>query len=215
MAKRVGQAMVKGKGSGQGERHTQIIIPPWMKFIVAIVALAVALVGYWQGNYGGGWPKIGLPQTSSPQPVPAQPPATSTPDPTPATTDAPLARPQNPPAAAEPTESPTDSANIRTTIPDQTILDESGDEAFRGTIDVGPTLTRIQAGERLSRFPNDGSTFQNREGRLPRKPAGYYKEYVHPTPGLSGPGPQRLVIGEQGETYYTADHYRTFQRLDE
>ena len=68
-------------------------------------------------------------------------------------------------------------------------------------------------GERL-RFPNDGATFQNRERRLPKQPAGYYKEYVHPTPGLSGPGPQRIVMGQQGETYYTPDHYRTFQRVD-
>lgn len=41
-------------------------------------------------------------------------------------------------------------------------------------------------------------------------PVGYYTEYVHPTPGILGPGPQRIVVGQGGEMYYTADHYKTF-----
>jgi guanyl-specific ribonuclease Sa len=102
----------------------------------------------------------------------------------------------------------------RTTISSQTIRDEDGDVAFRGEIDIGPTIERIRAG-RLLDFPNDGTTFQNRERRLPRKPAGYYKEYVHPTPSLRGPGPQRIVAGEEGEFYYTPDHYRTFRRVEQ
>jgi guanyl-specific ribonuclease Sa len=79
-----------------------------------------------------------------------------------------------------------------------------------GTIvDVGPTLDRIS---RCQRFPhrNDGSVFQNREGLLPAQPPGYYTEYVHPTPGVNGPGGQRIVIGRGGEIYYTPDHYGTF-----
>ena len=189
----------------------RVVIPPWAKFSVAIVALAFGLYWAWQKNYGGGLPKFGFPTTT--QPAPTNTPAPVTPAPT---TVAPAERPAaTPPVVAAPNETPSVAANIRTTIPDQTILDENGNEAFRGTVDVGETLARIQAGERLPRFSHDGSTFQNREGRLPRKPAGYYKEYVHPTPGLSGPGPQRIVIGSGGETYYTADHYRTFKRLDE
>jgi filamentous hemagglutinin len=31
-----------------------------------------------------------------------------------------------------------------------------------------------------------------------------------PTPGVSGPGPQRIVTGKNGEMYYTPDHYDTF-----
>ncbi len=46
----------------------------------------------------------------------------------------------------------------------------------------------------------------SREGRSP----GYYREYVRPTPGVSGPGPQRIVVGRGGEMYYTSDHYQTF-----
>ncbi|TEL31386.1 hypothetical protein IPC177_31060 [Pseudomonas aeruginosa] len=45
---------------------------------------------------------------------------------------------------------------------------------------------------------------------LPVKPVGYYTEYVHPTPGVTGPGAQRIVVGKGGEMYCTADHYKTF-----
>ncbi|ELK4807854.1 hypothetical protein RVS41_005214 [Pseudomonas aeruginosa] len=45
---------------------------------------------------------------------------------------------------------------------------------------------------------------------MPVKPVGYYTEYVHPTPGVTGPGAQRIVVGKGGEMYYTADHYKTF-----
>ena len=99
-----------------------------------------------------------------------------------------------------------------TTIRDQTIRDQDGEVVFRGDVDVGPTLARIGRNERLD-FPNDGAVFQNRERRLPQKPRGYYREYVHPTPSLGGPGPQRIVRGDGGEAYYTPDHYRSFQRL--
>ena len=81
------------------------------------------------------------------------------------------------------------------------------------TVDLGPTLERIAKGER---FPhrNDGAIFRNREGLLPSKPEGYYREYVHPTPNVRGPGPQRIVIGENGELFFTADHYSTFIPLN-
>jgi guanyl-specific ribonuclease Sa len=75
--------------------------------------------------------------------------------------------------------------------------------------DVKNTLARIKAGERHS-HRNDGSVFQNKEGLLPSKPEGYYREWVHPTPGVQGPGAQRIVTGDEGEAYYSPDHYRTF-----
>ena len=80
------------------------------------------------------------------------------------------------------------------------------------------TLDRINRGERYP-HRNDGSVFHNNPLRgtdmrlLPEKPDGYYKEYVHPTPGLRGPGPQRIVIGRNGEIYYTPDHYQTFIKI--
>jgi filamentous hemagglutinin len=78
---------------------------------------------------------------------------------------------------------------------------------------VRPTIDRIQTG---GKFPhrNDGSVFQNREGLLPKQPQGCYREYVHPTPGVNGPGAQRIIQGQNGELYYSPDHYRTFVRLN-
>lgn len=75
--------------------------------------------------------------------------------------------------------------------------------------DLQPRLNRIKAGGKLP-HRNDGAVFKNREGLLPNKPPGYYREYVHPTPGISGPGAQRVVAGQGGEVYYTPDHYNTF-----
>ena len=95
---------------------------------------------------------------------------------------------------------------------DITIRDEDGRVVFRGDVDVRPELKRIDAGERLS-FSHDGIVFQTREGRLAKKPAGHYHEFVHPTPKLNGPGPQRIITGQDGAAFYTPDHYQTFRRI--
>lgn len=172
--------------------------------VIALVAFGLYMNSQRQRDAAGPAP---LPEPPVATPLPreiapeATPPAETARDETPA----PATR-TAPPANDVQTE-------LQTKIPNVTLRDLDGDVVFRGTVDVTETLARIEAGQRL-RFPNDGSTFQNRERRLPRQPSGYYKEYVHPTPQLSGPGPQRIVIGRQGETYYTADHYRTFHRLD-
>ncbi len=62
-------------------------------------------------------------------------------------------------------------------------------------------------------YGKDGSTFGNFERRLPPHPRGYYREYTVPTPGARNRGAQRIITGESGEAYYTADHYRTFSRI--
>ncbi len=92
------------------------------------------------------------------------------------------------------------------------IRDRSGDVVYEGDIDLTDTLARIDRNERLE-FPHDGTVFQNREGRLPSKSADHYREWVHRTPQVSGPGPQRVVTGEDGEAYYSPDHYETFKRI--
>ena len=92
------------------------------------------------------------------------------------------------------------------------LRDSSGRTIYRGPLELTPTMERLAAGRRL-RFPNDGTTFQNRENRLPRRPPGYYREWVVPTPKEPGPGPQRLITGDAGEVWYTSDHYRTFRRI--
>jgi ribonuclease T1 len=76
------------------------------------------------------------------------------------------------------------------------------------------TLALIKAG---GPFPHarDGATFHNREGRLPARGRGYYREFTVRTPGARDRGARRIVAGEDGEVYYTHDHYRTFRRIHE
>lgn len=93
------------------------------------------------------------------------------------------------------------------------VRERDGSVAWRGDMDLGPTVARIERGERDG-HRNDGATFQNREGRLPSKPRGYYREFVVRTPGLGNVGPQRLVVGRDGDAWYTSDHYRSFVRLN-
>ena len=62
-------------------------------------------------------------------------------------------------------------------------------------------------------YSKDGTTFQNREGRLPARPRGYYREFTVPTPGQENRGARRIIAGEGGQRYYTDDHYRTFREI--
>jgi ribonuclease T1 len=66
-------------------------------------------------------------------------------------------------------------------------------------------------------FPHrqDGTTFGNREKRLPMRANGYYREYTVTTPGAKNRGARRIVAGNGGEFYYTDDHYRSFRRIRE
>ncbi len=64
-------------------------------------------------------------------------------------------------------------------------------------------------------YSRDGLTFGNYEKRLPLRQRGYYREYTVKTPGSRNRGARRIVAGQQAEFYYTADHYRSFQRIRE
>lgn len=79
--------------------------------------------------------------------------------------------------------------------------------------EIRATLERIATGGPYP-FRQDDTVFLNREGRLPKKPLGYYREYTVKTPGADDRGPRRVVRGEQGELYFTEDHYRSFVPLD-
>ena len=80
-------------------------------------------------------------------------------------------------------------------------------------VDLRPVLDRIRSGS--LREDRDGwKVFNNYERLLPRRPRGWYSEVRVRTEGLRGPGPQRLVYGEDGEIYYTPDHYKTFHLLE-
>lgn len=71
--------------------------------------------------------------------------------------------------------------------------------------------------ERGGPFPypdRDGTTFGNREERLPERPGDYYREYTVPTPGSDDRGARRLVTGSADEVFYTGDHYASFVVVD-
>jgi guanyl-specific ribonuclease Sa len=81
------------------------------------------------------------------------------------------------------------------------------------------TLALIRRGGPFP-YPKDGTVFANREGRLPKRPHGYYREYTVKTPGIADRGPRRIVAGHgpggalsAAELYYTEDHYRSFRRI--
>jgi ribonuclease T1 len=76
------------------------------------------------------------------------------------------------------------------------------------------TLALIDAGGPFP-YHRDGAVFMNRERLLPRHERGFWREYTVPTPGESERGPRRLVVGEDGSAYYTADHYRSFRQVRE
>ncbi|MDB5339521.1 MAG: guanine-specific ribonuclease [Planctomycetaceae bacterium] len=116
----------------------------------------------------------------------------------------PQTKPRPPPDLTERSRSPL--------IQQVTLKNQDGRVIYQGPIDLQSTIDRIEKGER-NQHRNDGTVFQNREGRLARKPAGYYHEYVVPTPDQHGPGPQRLILGKGGEVFYTSDHYRSFKKI--
>jgi ribonuclease T1 len=86
------------------------------------------------------------------------------------------------------------------------------------------TLALVKAGGPFP-YPRDGSVFGNREGLLPKRERGYYREYTVKTPGARDRGARRIVGGGCGdfgsreygcrEYFYTDDHYRSFRRIIE
>ena len=76
------------------------------------------------------------------------------------------------------------------------------------------TLALIKAGGPFP-YQRDGAVFGNREGLLPKRERGYYREYTVRTPGAKDRGARRIVAGRGAEYYYTADHYRSFRRIIE
>ncbi len=74
------------------------------------------------------------------------------------------------------------------------------------------TLRLIHSGGPFP-YEKDGAPFGNREGVLPKRGRGYYREYTVKVPGARDRGAKRIVSGRPGEYYYTDDHYRTFLRV--
>jgi ribonuclease T1 len=98
--------------------------------------------------------------------------------------------------------------------------------AFSGEIHVEKlpsearqTLALIKAGGPFP-YPRDGAVFGNREGLLPKRERGYYREYTVKTPGAKDRGARRIVAGGCAEYacveyFYSDDHYRSFRRIIE
>ena len=76
------------------------------------------------------------------------------------------------------------------------------------------TLALIKAGGPFP-YQQDGRVFGNREGLLPKRERGYYREYTVKMPGAKDRGARRIVAGRGAEYYYTDDHYRSFRRIIE
>lgn len=86
-------------------------------------------------------------------------------------------------------------------------------------VEARETLALIKAGGPFP-YSRDGSVFGNREGLLPKRSRGYYREYTVKTPGAKDRGARRIVAGGCGEYacieyFYTDDHYRSFRRIIE
>ena len=62
-------------------------------------------------------------------------------------------------------------------------------------------------------YRQDDGIFQNREGILPDRADGHYREYTVETPGSPDRGARRIVGGADGERYYTDDHYGSFSEI--
>ena len=90
-----------------------------------------------------------------------------------------------------------------------------------GTIAVGDLPSEAKATLKLIKqggpfpYPKDGTIFNNREGRLPARVRGHYREYTVKTPARRDRGARRIIAGADGEFYYTDDHYNTFRLIKE
>ena len=62
------------------------------------------------------------------------------------------------------------------------------------------TLELIAAGGPFP-YSKDASTFSNREGRLPKQPSGFYREFTVETPGSDDRGARRIVSGRDGSRF--------------
>ena len=80
-------------------------------------------------------------------------------------------------------------------------------------IQARDTIAEIKTGGPYP-YSQDGGVFGNHEHLLPAESGGYYHEYTVPTPGASSRGTRRIITGKNGEFYYTADHYNSFQRVE-
>lgn len=202
--------------------------PANSKSTVSVGLLLVALAVYFLAQWGGlgvfngapppapaatgiiaGGP-VAADATATPTVKPtAKPKATPTATRKARATSTPAADANTPPTAtAKPTAKPTSTPKAAAT--------RAGSLPIIAYDDLPPeahdTIALIDRGGPFP-FSRDGVTFQNRERILPRKADGYYHEYTVITPGENDRGARRIVTGEDGEMYYTDDHYDSFREI--
>jgi guanyl-specific ribonuclease Sa len=120
--------------------------------------------------------------------------------------------------------SPTNPLPPASDPPSQASFEADAPAPLERTADELPAFLPAEAADTIARirhrgpfpYPQDGSLFGNREGRLPRQPRGWYHEYTVDTPGLRHRGARRIVTGGDPprEWYYSDDHYQSFRRFD-
>ncbi|MFT5429589.1 MAG: guanyl-specific ribonuclease Sa [Myxococcota bacterium] len=180
----------------------------WIRIAVVLAVLIVAGARLWSGETDEA--KTSTAPVEAPTPtIPFEAPAG--PFEAPKTDAKAVPAPKKQPEAKKQSESKKQGPAQR--ILDDVTVKNYGRVVHRGPMDLGPSIDRILKGKRHP-HRNDGAVFRNREKRLPSKPRAYYREYVHPTKDVRGPGPQRLLVGSGAEWYYTPDHYETFVRLE-
>jgi ribonuclease T1 len=80
-------------------------------------------------------------------------------------------------------------------------------------VEAQRVLRTIDAGGPFP-YAQDGTVFGNLERLLPARQRGWYREYTVPTPGSRDRGARRIIAGQDGARYYTADHYDSFDRVE-
>ena len=150
-----------------------------------LVAIVAAAVTWYASGDGGG-------TTTAPQPTPTVTVSPSTDPSTDATTDA-------------TTDVPTSDVD-----PDSGLPWIAESELPPEALD---TLKDIDNGGPYAYPGRDDTMFTNREGLLPDHESGYYREYTVETPGSDDRGARRIIRGNDGELYYTDDHYDSFRRI--
>ncbi|MBK9034147.1 MAG: ribonuclease N1 [Myxococcales bacterium] len=126
--------------------------------------------------------------------------------PSPSPSPSPRVAPTATPPRAAPTATPPIAAPTPAT-PAALALGSIADPEERAAVIA--VATAIDRGGPFA-YRKDGAVFENREGRLPRRARGYWREYTVPTPTEDDRGARRLVAGDRRELYYTRDHYRAF-----
>lgn len=85
-----------------------------------------------------------------------------------------------------------------------------GEIIHQGSRSLDSTINGIRSGELR------GGRYLNKEGLLPSG-QGYRKYDVTDTPGWDYSkvrSPERIVVGDDGRTWYTGDHYETFTEIE-